>query len=45
MSIFLFLQSEPREPAAKKPQPLLLTLDLSANSSAVDDPGVKVGEA
>ncbi len=29
---------------AKKPAPLLLNLSFSANSSAVDDPGVKPGE-
>jgi len=30
--------------AAKKPVPLLLNLSFSANSSTVNDPGVKVGE-
>jgi len=29
---------------ARKPAPLLLNLSFSANSNAVDDPGVKVGE-
>ncbi|MHB1698964.1 MAG: glucuronyl esterase domain-containing protein [Acidobacteriaceae bacterium] len=29
---------------ARKPVPLLLNISFSANSSAVDDPGVKVGE-
>ena len=29
---------------SKKPVPLLLNISFSANSSAVDDPGVKVGE-
>jgi len=30
--------------AAKKPVPLLLGINFGANSNAVDDPGVKVGE-
>jgi len=30
--------------AARKPVPLLLNLSFAANSSAVDDPGIKLGE-
>jgi hypothetical protein len=30
--------------AARKPVPLLLTISFTANSSAVDDPGIKPGE-
>ena len=30
--------------AAKKPVPMLLGINFGANSSAVDDPGVKIGE-
>jgi hypothetical protein len=39
MDLLLYLPS-----AAQKPAPLLLNLSFSANSSAVDDPGVKPGE-
>jgi hypothetical protein len=39
MDILLYLP-----PDAKKPVPLLLNISFSANSGAVDDPGIKPGE-
>jgi hypothetical protein len=39
MDLLMYLPAE-----ARKPVPLLLNLGFSANSSAVDDPGVKPGE-
>src|SRR5205823_5448656 len=39
MDMLLYLPA-----AANKPVPLLLSLSFTANSSAVDDPGIKPGE-
>src|SRR5580700_3500340 len=39
MDLLIYLPAE-----ARKPAPLLLNLSFSANSSAVDDPGIKPGE-
>jgi hypothetical protein len=39
MDVLLYLPAE-----AKKPVPLLLNISFSANSSAVEDPGIKPGE-
>jgi hypothetical protein len=39
MDILIYLPTE-----ARKPVPLLLNLSFSANSSALDDPGIKPGE-